>query len=151
MVPARNILVPTNFSESSAAALDYAKVLAAETGATLHVMHAVEDITGDSPMLTAVDLDAFRDQAEGASLEHLENLLTAEERRRLHVEFQLVYGNAYGAIMEYARNHNIDMIVLGSSSRSAIVKFIMGSIADSIVRNAPCPVLSVKAPSLVAA
>jgi len=110
----------------------------------------VEDIAGDSPMLTAVDLNALREHAEGASFEHLENLLTVEERRRLQVEFQLVYGNAYGAIMEYTRNHNIDMIVLGSSSRSAIVKFIMGSIADSIVRNAPCPVLSVKAPSLVA-
>lgn len=151
MVPARNILVPTNFSDSSSAALEYAKALATETGAKLHVIHAVEDVASDSPMLTAVDLDALREQAEGDSLERLENLLTAEEHERLHVECQVVHDSAYDAIMHYARSRKIDLIVLGSSSRGVIAKFIMGSIADSIVRHAPCPVLTVKANCLVAA
>lgn len=151
MVPPRNILIPTNFSESSAAALEYAKMLAGESGSRLHVLHAVEDYTADSPMLTAVDLDGIRAQAEGESLDRLQSLLTDEERARLHVEFQVVRNSPYDAILDYAREHKIDLIVMGGSNRGAIVQFIMGSVADSIVRNAPCPVLTVKADSLVAA
>ncbi|MCE9604334.1 MAG: universal stress protein [Planctomycetia bacterium] len=151
MVPARNILVPTNYSESAGAALEYAKQVAAESGATLHILHAVEDFTSDSPMLTAVDLDGIREQVEGASLDRLKGLLSAEDRNRLHVEYQVVRESAYEAIMEYARSRKIDLIVLGNSSRSAFAQFIMGSIAESIVRNAPCPVLTVKVDDLIAA
>jgi nucleotide-binding universal stress UspA family protein len=151
MVPPRNILIPTNFSESAAAALEYAKMLAGESGAKLHVLHAVEDYTHDTPMLTAVDLDGIREQAEGESLERLESLLSDDERARLHVEFQVVRNSPYDSILEYARANKIDLIVMGGSSHGAIVQFIMGSVADAIVRNAPCPVLTVKAESLMAA
>jgi nucleotide-binding universal stress UspA family protein len=77
--------------------------------------------------------------------------LSEEERARLHVEFQVLRMSPYDAILDYARANKIDLIVMGSSSRGAIAQFIMGSIADAIVRNAPCPVLTVKADSLVAA
>lgn len=151
MVPPRNILVPTNFTDSAAAALEYAKMLAGESGSKLHVLHAVEDYTTDSPMLTAVDLEGICRQADGESLERLQSLLSAEERERLHVEFQVVRNSPYDAILDYARANKIDLIVMGGSNRGAFVQFIMGSIADAIVRNAPCPVLTVKADSLVAA
>jgi nucleotide-binding universal stress UspA family protein len=147
MVTLRKILVATDFGEASAAALRYGRELATAFAATLHVLHVTQDLTlaayagvegyvGLPPELQA-DLDrAAREQAEA--------LLTENDRRLLNAEAVTITSERPAAtIVEYARANRFDLIVMGTHGRRALARVMMGSVAEHVVRTAPCPVLTV--------
>lgn len=132
------ILVPTDFSAPSDAALAYARGLAGTLDATLHLFHVV-----DNTFLRAVVGDP-RDQ-ETAALKQLQDRLTDEDRVRFRA-LPVVEPSDEPAdeIVSYARTHDINLIVMGTHGRSGMAHLLMGSVAEKVVRSASCPVLTLR-------
>jgi nucleotide-binding universal stress UspA family protein len=147
MFSLKHVLVATDFSDSSAVALAYARALARQFGARLHVLHAVEMFSPD-PLGSAAYAAAFPElqaDMERTARGVLEGLVTDEDRRDLHAVTQLATCRAPAdAIVEYARAQPIDLIVVGTHGRRGLQHFVMGSVAERVVRLAPCAVLAVR-------
>jgi nucleotide-binding universal stress UspA family protein len=144
MIVLRSVLTATDFSEPANRALDYAKGIAESFGAVLHIVHVAADVMLEDPMLTASSLEEIRESADSA-LAKIDERITADERGRLGVRTAVLQGEPHDAILAYADEHKIELIVLGTHGRGAIEQFILGSVAERIVRHAKCPVLTVKA------
>lgn len=140
----RSILVPTDFSPTSDAALRYATQMALTMGARLYLMH-VPGKTGEH-FEANFPLGRF----ETASRERLSSFLTLEELERLRPEYALRVGVPAEEIVRYANACDADLIIMGTHGRSGIAHVLMGSVAEQVVRVSPCPVLLVRAPKRAA-
>jgi len=148
MIRLKNVLVATDFSKCSDIALTYGRSLARQFGARLHVMHVVEPIAADinvGGFVTAIpELQASLDEEERGQLDAL---LTEDDRHTLRATVVLVsLAGPAQAIVEYATTENVDLIVVGTHGRRGISHLLMGSVAERVVRTAPCPVLTVRNP-----
>jgi nucleotide-binding universal stress UspA family protein len=140
------VLVATDFGETSKSALEYGRNLARAFGAKLHVLHVAARV---APMSAAefdstnlADLQA--DIVEDASRQ-LNRLLTDNERTLLQTKaIALASTSPAATIVDYAKETHVDIIVVGTHGRSGISHLLMGSVAEHVVRNAPCPVLVVR-------
>jgi len=145
MVVLKNILVTTDFSQPSMVALDYGRDLARSYGATLHVLHVVvNSALAYSPEL-GFATTTLPEDLENEARRQLDALITSDDRNTLRVVAEVEsHPSAAAAIIDYAAAKKIDLIVVGTHGRSAITKFLMGSVAEKVVRAAPCPVLTVR-------
>ena len=145
MIALKNILVATDFSEPSAVALDYGRDLARSYGATLHVVHVIENrLALHGPEIGFAYAEVERN-IEAAVLRDLEAALSADDRGTLNARTVITRGgNASHAITEYAKHNAIDLIIVGTHGRGAIQRFLVGSVAERVMRTAPCPVLTVR-------
>jgi nucleotide-binding universal stress UspA family protein len=146
MIRLTNILVATDFGEASDAALAYGRELARTFGATLHVLHVADDVYvrlgGDA--FAGVLPDLQKDVEETAHRQ-LDAILVDNDTRPLPVKKAVVTSSTTAAaIVEYARDRSIDLIVVGTHGRRAVARLLMGSVAERVVRTAPCPVLTVR-------
>jgi len=148
MIVLKNILVATDFSEASEAALTYGRDLARSYGGTMHVVHVVESFAGS--MADAESIGVLLDlqtQIERNERKFLETLLTDEDRTMLHAKpVVLASTRAAEGIVQYAKDSAIDLIVMGTHGRRALAHVFLGSVAERVVRTAPCPVLTVRHP-----
>jgi nucleotide-binding universal stress UspA family protein len=148
MIALKNVLVATDFSEPSDAALAYGRELAQAFDATLHVLHVVENLAARAasdayPMM----LPTMQRDLEDAAWNRLEGILTSADRQTLAAKPVVRVGlQPAGEIVEYAREARIDLIVMGTHGRGAVAHLLMGSVAERVVRIAPCPVLTVRHP-----
>jgi universal stress protein A len=140
MTPA-NILVPYDFSAHSERALDYACSLAAKLGARIHLAHA---IGAGLPELSAVLTDSMIATMREQSLSELGKVATAREGIATFGKVMVEPGDARDGILTAARDCAADLIVMGSHGRRGISRLVLGSVAEEIVRRAPCPVLVVR-------
>lgn len=144
MIALKNILVATDFSEPAAVALNYGRDLARTFKARLHVLHVVDDVLLHySPEVGLIGQDLQKD-LEKIATRDLEALITDDDRRTLELT-SVVQSNvgAASGIVDYARTHAIDLIITGTHGRGAVKHLLMGSVAERVVRIAPCPVLTV--------
>ena len=142
----KNILVATDFSDPSGVALAYGRDLARNYNARLHVMHVVEDVMLRYSSEVGVALPALQEDLVEAARRELQSRITDEDRRQLNAVGVIDTGaNIAAAICDYAKNNTIDLIVTGTRGRGAVQHFLMGSVAERVVRSAPCPVLTVHA------
>jgi nucleotide-binding universal stress UspA family protein len=132
------ILVPTDFGDASEAALAYAREIADRFDAALHLIHVAEN-----PFLRAVVTD--RRSLEEAPARWLEDRLTDTDRRRGAVAIVEQSDEPANEILRYAKSANIDLIVMGTHGRTGLARVVLGSVAEAVVRAAPCPVLTVHA------
>lgn len=140
----KRILVPTDFSEPAAAALAYAKTLAEAVGASLEVLHVMEDpLPGLRQPDHVCSVPAIREQLEREAGEQLKAVFTPEERTMLHAVTTAHWGTPYAQILKTASENNTDLIVMGTQGRGALLHALMGSVAERVVRHARCPVLTV--------
>jgi len=146
MTPITTILVPTDFSSSSGEALDYARGLAAAVGASLHLIHVIENpfVYGMySDVYIALPPD-YLDGLDRAAQTRLEAQLTSEEKDRFRAEFITRIGIPAREILEYLSAHpEVGLVVMASAGRGGVARLLIGSVADKIVRGAPCPVMTV--------
>jgi nucleotide-binding universal stress UspA family protein len=145
MIVMKNVLVATDFSEPSDVALAYGRDLARAYESTLHVLHVVEDVNRRyNPDVGIVTVDIQND-LEASARRHLDAKITDDDRRTLKivpcVETRL---SVPAGITEYAQQHTIDLIIVGTHGRGAVSQFFVGSVAERVVRTAPCPVLTVR-------
>lgn len=149
MIVLKNILVATDFSEVSDAALNYGRELARTFGGTLHVLHAIENlfatVYGAEGYVST--LPELQRDIEVAERRRLDDAVTDEDRQMLHAKLVTVVSSAPAtAIVEYAKTAKVDIIVMGTHGRGALAHLMMGSVAERVVRLAPCPVLTVRHP-----
>jgi nucleotide-binding universal stress UspA family protein len=146
MTPPRHILVATDFSAPSIAALRCGREFARAFGATLHVMHVADSALDRYSRDPFVALPPeFQQDIENASLNQLERLLTDDDRRQLHAVAVLrTSASPASAIVDYAQASKIDMIVMGTHGRGGLSHMLLGSVADRVVRAAPCPVTVIR-------
>ena len=139
MIVLNNILVATDFGPASDAALTYGRALANQFGARLHLLHAAEN---DFLRAAVTDPHVLR----AGVARQLEERLTAEDRERsAHVVLE-TSDHPAEAIIEYAKHARIDLIVMGTHGRTGVAHLLGGSVAERVVRTAPCPVLTVRHP-----
>jgi len=149
MIAIKNILVPTDFSEPSDAALMYGRELAGRYGATLHLLHVTDNLSLTAvadPFYTAplLELQAKIDETARIRLAGL----AMDSDHSGPPTCQTVESSTTPAlaIIEYARNNAIDLIVMGTHGRGPLTHLLMGSVAERVVRVSPCPVLTVRHP-----
>ena len=121
----REILVATDFSSPSSKAFEAGFDLAQHFGARLHVLHVVPD--GSEVKTAKTELESF----------------TSEPIRGFEIVRAVSVGQAAPEIVKYAQREKIDVIVLGTHGRSGLARVFMGSVAEAVLRNAPCQVLTI--------
>ena len=148
MIKISNVLVATDFSDTSESALNYGREFARTFGAALHVLHVVDNgMTFVGPEAAGIDLVQLQAELEGAARHKLNLLVTAEDRTQLRAVAALRVGGAPALeIAAYATAEHIDMIVMGTHGRGMMGHLLMGNVAEKVVRIAPCPVLTVHHP-----
>jgi nucleotide-binding universal stress UspA family protein len=144
MIALTNILVPTDFDQTSQHALDYARELARQFGATLHLLHVVDDVfslsAGTEGSLSAVP--RLQRELEEHARREVEKAAAGTPAK---VEV-LTASSPAAAIVAYARANAIDLIVMGTHGRGGTPAALIGSVAERVVRTAACPVLTVRHP-----
>jgi universal stress protein A len=146
MLEIHAILAPTDFSKHAAAGLRYAVGLAEKMGATLHLIHVLSEPTSVSPDLMippALPPDYYQ-EIEADSLEALEGVLDPAWGKPYKVVRATLWGDPVGEIVHYAKANAIDLISIATHGRTGLGHVLLGSVAERIVREAPCPVLTVR-------
>lgn len=146
MFAPKNILVPTDFTESSDKALKQAVDIAAEHKSKIYVLHVV-----DAVVQCAVDycLDySLVDQIEKQSMKYAEEKLDKEIKAvsstsGLEIVSDVQKGDTLDTILKEQKDKDIGLIVIGAHGKGGLVHHL-GSIADKVVRSAQCPVMLVK-------
>lgn len=132
------ILFPTDYSECSNEALRYAVSLASESGGTLLILHVVEPM---SPYLVPdpePQSNPYRDEFLGL----LKSLLA--DKPSVSYEERTVVASPVTAVVSVADTESVDLIVMGTTGRTGVKRLLLGSVAEEVVRRAPCPVLTLK-------
>jgi nucleotide-binding universal stress UspA family protein len=150
MISLKKILVATDFSDPSAAALAYGRELARSFGATLSVVHVIDDVAmrayGVDGGVFVTDPHVQRQFEENARAQ-IEAELSYEDRTRLGAAGVVLMSSApSAAIVSYAHESGIDLIVMGTHGRSGVAHLLIGSVSERVVQTAPCPVLTVRHP-----
>ena len=143
------ILVPTDFSATADAALEYAYVLAEQFGASIELLHVLDDpFVADGMAAEAYisEAPALRSAMLHDAQEKLRHRAIREERRGTPVETEVLFGHGARTIAEYAAERGADLIVMGTHGRTGFAHLLLGSVAERLVRTAPCPVLTVRHP-----
>jgi len=148
MNPISHILVPFDFDDASRAALAYAKDLATTMKASIDLLHVVPNPYVSDPVETAtryrrVD-PAFFETLLDEARERLDTVLEVDELKRYRAQQAVRLGDPRILIPEYARAEPIDLIAMATHSRSGVAHFFLGSVAERVIRTAPCPVLVVR-------
>jgi nucleotide-binding universal stress UspA family protein len=130
------ILFPTDFSTASDAALSHAETLARQSGAKLLIVHIEE------PPLAYGGGELYYGLPEPNS-ERIQKMLEDVRPRDPAVAFEhrLTMGDPAGEVVRIAGDEGCEMIVMGTHGRTGLTRLLMGSVAEQIVRRAPCPVL----------
>lgn len=148
MIKITNVLVATDFSDPSESALNYGREFARTYGAALHVLHVVESPTmWSGPEAVGVDFARVLADLEAGARIKLNHTVTQEDREQLKAVTAIRSGSSPAfEIARYAKEQGIDLILMGTHGRGVIGHLLMGSVAEKVVRIAPCPVLTVRHP-----
>jgi nucleotide-binding universal stress UspA family protein len=134
----RNILLASDYSASANLAMPYAAGMARSFGATLYAMHVQEPINYALPPGTWQGLELTREMEEKFLVEAIRRDFPEVQPHVLHAD-----GLVWRAVDLAIRKHEIDLVVVGTRGRTGIGKALLGSVAEEILRHAPCPVLTV--------
>jgi nucleotide-binding universal stress UspA family protein len=141
----RQILAPTDFSEYSKQAVAYAYELAQTFGAKLLLLHVVElPVYPVEVFLPSTEGTTLFDDLERQAQLDLAQLLPKTQDGTGEVRCQAVAGTPYYKIIEVAGAEKVDLIVMATHGRTGLCHLVMGSVAERVVRTAPCPVLTIR-------
>jgi nucleotide-binding universal stress UspA family protein len=136
----QTILFPTDFSESSQHALDLAFSLARDLKARLRVLH----VATPPPFVSYGEFEKAMKESSGYRRE-LEQQLRQCQKPVCNAEFHLIQGEPAAEILNFAKEARCDMIVMGTHGRTGLGRLFLGSVAEKVLREASCPVLTLKA------
>ena len=145
MIKLRKVLVPTDFSESARHALTYGTSFAREYEAELTLLHVVENLTvGYASDLFPVPMQEVFQEISGYAKTELAKLGAQAREKNVSVVEHVAQGKPSAEIIRFARETEIDMIVLGTHGKGMLDQALFGSTTERVVRRAPCPVLTVR-------
>ena len=143
------ILVPTDFSPASDAAFDYALVIASRFGASLHLLHVLDDplVVGQTwgSEVYIGSLPTMRESLSQAAAAKLAHVVAQAEAKGIAARSDVRVGRPAEMIRDAAEKEAVDLIVMGTHGRTGMAHLVMGSVAERMLRDAPCPVLTVRA------
>jgi universal stress protein A len=145
----KQILFPTDFSESSDEALKYASNLASDAGARLRIVHVDELLDATIPPIPSVEGGYFLEAAwDTKRQDDVKAKLAKVVPTVSNVKYEQHYlmGSPQNEILQFANEQGVDLIVMGSHGRKGISRLLMGSVAEAVMRRTNCPVLVVKQP-----
>lgn len=140
----KKILCPVDFSQFTEEILGYAAEIAKRFGSELHLLHVIPNLNYFTPyesFLTPENLVAIERNIEGEVAKDFEKI-----SKKLDIPFTRVIktGVTFVEIIDYVRDNGIDLVVMGTHGRSGIEHILIGSVAEKVVRKAPCPVLTIR-------
>ncbi len=145
MINLRRILLPTDFGEYSREATRYACELAERFGADLHLLHVLELRVSPTPAFGGgLALASYIKESQTAAEKAMNELLESDWEQRHAVVRHTTEGVPFVEIIRYAKEREIDLIVIGTHGRTGLNHVLMGSVAENVARKAPCPVLTVR-------
>ena len=148
MIVIKDILVATDFGEPSAEALRYGFELAKQFRSRLHLLHVVEDL-GAHPYAVlpgTLDPDELQPELEKNARANLAALLPDSDVSGVNAKKVMVVSRSPAqAILSYARDHEVDLIIVGTHGRRGLERVLLGSVARHVAGSAECPVLTVRA------
>ncbi len=140
-MPFHHILVPLDFSDGAEGALDSAIALAQQTQARLTLLHVVH-----IPPAVEVDLTPYLVDMEADAKRGMTTYLKRVREAGLVGDVQVQRGVPYREILDMAHTQHVDLIVMGTHGRTGLEHFFLGSVAEKVVRLAPCPVMVTRQP-----
>ena len=146
MIALKRVLVPTDFSEFSEAALKYGVALSKTFGASLHLLHVVTAPLPDPVRNCPTGVMGEMHDFEAHSRTRLQTLVSTNDLVASRVVSTAVNGDPTEEILRYARDNDMDLIVCGTHGLRGWNRLMMGSVAEKLVRKASCPVLTVHHP-----
>ncbi|MFQ5715182.1 MAG: universal stress protein [Candidatus Scalinduaceae bacterium] len=143
MINLKKILCPIDHSDCSKEALKYAVSFAMKDEAKLYLLHVIDIRSFDE------SLDKMtRQMPDDETIKQLETKLfecvPEEIRNDMQVEALVVQGIPFAEIISNAKKNKVDMIVMGTHGRTGLAHIMIGSVSEKVVRNAHCPVLTVR-------
>ncbi len=148
MIDLHRILIPTDFSKHSENALTYALAFAEKFGAELYLLHVVQDLALFIPdaVTVAPPIAPPVEQLTAAVREALNNVVREHRLEQSPVHVEVREGAPFYEIIRFAKEKDIDLIVMGTHGHSGLAHVLLGSVSEKVVRKAPCPVLTVRHP-----
>ena len=143
-LPFAHVLCPVDFSDSSIAALRFAFSLAQESDARLTLLHVFEWPSDEASARRVIETSEFHRQWEAEARHQLEDLIPADVRNWCAPDPKLAFGKAYQQILSLAASEQVDLIVMGVRGRNALDLMLFGSTTNQVVRQASCPVLTLR-------
>ena len=144
----KRILYPTDFSEGSLVAVPLLADLVRKYEAKLYILHVVYDIAKTSGWYVPhVSMDDLYKDMEAAAKQELDRCCVEELRGYKDIEKVVAKGIPDDEILRFAAENKIDLIVMGTHGRKGIDRVLFGSTASRVVKNAACPVLTVRVPA----
>jgi universal stress protein A len=139
----RKILFPTDFSHTGDAALALATSLARERGATLLIVHVEE------PPAAYGAGEMYYGMPDPVTEDLRKMLLEVKPTDgSVPVRHQLITGDPASSIVRCAQDEGVELIVMGTHGRTGLMRLLMGSVAEAVVRRSPCPVLTLRQPHI---
>jgi len=136
MLPIKTILAATDFSPMSEHAFRFAGALARDYGARLIALHVIHP-----PVAVYAETAVFMEEPDFSAARETLNALRIPG---VDVEYRLMEGEPAATIVQVAEETHANLIVMGTHGRGGIVRVLMGSVAEDVLRSAPCPVMTVK-------
>ncbi len=141
----KRILVGSDFSSDSSLAIQYGLSLAQEFQSELHLAHVIEPaVYKDMLKQNAQENEAYEEDLRGKLTDELTGMVPEEVHHWCTPKAVLLAGQAHDELIKYAVVHKMDLIILGVRGRSLVESLLVGSTTDRVIRQAPCPVLSVR-------
>jgi nucleotide-binding universal stress UspA family protein len=147
MLQISRILAPTDFSRHADVSVKYACGLAERFSSELHLLHVLAEVVlpvGPDPSLVATMPPEFYTTSEEQTREALQQLIPSGWPQPASVKVDVRWGDAVEEIVSYASGHHIDLIVIATHGRSGLSHVLLGSVAERIIRESPCPVLTIR-------
>lgn len=138
------ILCPVDFSEFTDQILNYAVTIAKRFDSELHLIHVIPNLNYFTPyesFLTPENLVAIERNIEGEVEKDFDKIT-----KKIDLPFKRIIktGVTFVEIIDYIKEHGVDLVVMGTHGRSGIEHILIGSVAEKVVRKSPCPVLTVR-------
>jgi nucleotide-binding universal stress UspA family protein len=142
MIKLERILVPTDFSDCANRAVAYASELAKRFGAELHLLHVVQPPVAAYAYAAPLPEDVLHPEVPAEK--ELEALEVPNVGQISRIERSIRTGTPFVDIVRYAKENDVDLIVIGTHGRTGLTHMLLGSVAEKVVRKASCPVLTVR-------
>lgn len=141
----KKILFPTDFTEGAKNALPYAVDMAKTYGAKLYLMHVIYDIATASGLhVPHTSVDQMYSDLQATAKKELERFGLRDREGLKDIEYIINRGVPYEEILKFAKDNDINLIIIGTHGRKGIDRMLFGSTAERVVRNSLCPVLTVR-------
>ncbi|HSH95601.1 MAG TPA: universal stress protein [Roseimicrobium sp.] len=139
----RRLLVPVDFSDCSLKALDYATAFARQSGASITLLYVVQVYYAGGEF-ASIDMESVQSSLREVAVRELAKITSSPAFTGLTLQTLIRTGPAASEIVTTAREQNTDLIIISTHGHSGLKHILLGSVAENVVRHAPCPVLTVR-------